>query len=166
MKTKLPRLFAFFFAAILAAVALAACGPKDVKKPANAIIITVSGGQAQTVNLKEYIENNLVTDKNYTMPSKKESLGQILDELADKHGLHLLANNSDYGRWFDEIGSLIPASGSNEFIALYSDCNDITYSFFEMKAAVDGVTYYLANYGFDSMPALDGVSYCIFLDVF
>jgi hypothetical protein len=155
---KALRPLALLLATAVVAVLFLACVPEQ-KVPENAIIISVSGTDEQTVTFKEYKNFELITNQSHVFSPRIENLGALLDALAEKEGLNIKKT----GGFLDELGTYVPNFANNEFITIFSTINNATYSNMVATAVVADVTYFEAMRGMDEMPALDGHSFLLFI---
>lgn len=140
---KVQKVLYVLLAVLISAAMLTACpAPSDINE--GEVSVVVKAGAAE-----------------YPVRTEKSFLGEILDELAQE-GLYLKASGtagSEFGRWLDEIGTLIPNPANNEFIALYATTENMNYTDPLTTKTVDGVKFYSAIKGIDQMPLIDGVIY-------
>jgi len=97
--------------------------------------------------------------------SNHEFIGGVLDELAESDGLTFTYSNTAFGRMILTLGNLVPNASNNEFIAVYISILEPQWSN-PYSVTVDGVQFFSANHGIDSLPVLDGVSYLFAIATF
>ena len=86
------------------------------------------------------------------------TLGDLLDEKVKQENLHFKFDTyTSLGRYILEIGNLVP--GSNQWIEVCSTIDDLQYSNIASSFTFEGVEYFVAIVGIDSLPRIKGAKY-------
>lgn len=104
----------------------------------------------------------IVNEQFYEVTTEAEFIDAVLLTLQSEEGLHYVASDGPYGAYITELGDMV--ASDSDFIAFYSTCDDIKYSWTATSKEYNGETFYSANYGADSMPVMDGITYLFVLE--
>ena len=91
-------------------------------------------------------------------------LDTVLKYLRDNKGLHLVASDSSYGMYIQEIGNITANASNNEYVCIYTSVEaDKDTSSYLKTTEYQGVTLYTSGLGSSSMTIVDGciIYFCI-----
>lgn len=104
-------------------------------------------------------------DNEQAVSTEKAFLGDVLKDLKAAGLIQLEYQDSSFGMFITSINGL--TLKSNEFVCIYLSSDDPTNADLLMPTVTkDGITYYSANKGADTLPIIDGVKYYLAIATF
>lgn len=120
-------------------------------------------GNVETDNNINIVVTLIDNEQNVT--TEKTFLGDVLKDLKAKGLIQIEYQNSSFGMFITSINGL--TLKSNEFVCIYLSSDDPTNADLLMPTVTkDGITYYSANKGADTLPIIDGVKYYLAVATF
>lgn len=104
--------------------------------------------------------NIIVTlmDNEQIVATERAFLGDVLKDLKSKGLIQIEYQKSAYGMFITSINGL--TLKSNEFVCIYLSSDDPENADLLMPTVTkNGITYYSANKGADTLPIIDGIKY-------
>lgn len=104
-------------------------------------------------------------DNEQAVSTEKAFLGDVLKDLKAAGLIQLEYQDSSFGMFITSINGL--TLKSNEFVCIYLSSDDPTNADLLMPTVTkNGITYYSANKGADTLPVIDGVKYYLAIATF
>lgn len=104
-------------------------------------------------------------DNEQIVTTEKAFLGDVLKDLKAAGLIQLEYQDSSFGMFITSINGL--TLKSNEFVCIYLSSDDPTNADLLMPTVTkDGITYYSANKGADTLPIIDDVKYYLAIATF